>query len=207
MRVQDSTGATDRLSVLLIGWGTAALALQLVVIPVWLLPASTAWGWLLVPLALLTTPHWSLIHEAIHGTLLRSRWWNDHCGRSLAVGYGVPFALLKTGHLLHHRYSRTARERTEVYDPAVKTWTATLADRMDSPDTVSGIVLDRVGGRLLRKFRLDAAAVAPSMPLRCWRTAGTPGCSVPPSPPVPCSYPWPTTPTTTAPNWTRRWRR
>ncbi|GAA0927640.1 fatty acid desaturase family protein [Virgisporangium aurantiacum] len=179
------------MSALLIGCGAVALLLQLAVVPLWLLPAGSAWGWLLVPLALLSTPHWSLIHEAIHGTLLRDRRWNDRCGRPLAVGYGVPFALLKTGHLLHHRYSRTARERTEVYDPAATTWAATapgyyvrlfgglylaevatvvlavaprafwqrLARRMESPDSVTGILLDRVGGRLLRQFRVDAAAV------------------------------------------------
>jgi fatty acid desaturase len=96
--------------------GTALL--QLLVIPVWLLPQSAAWGWLLVPIALATLPLWSIIHESIHGTLLRDRPWNDRWGRVLAVYYGSPFVLLKAGHLLHHRYSRTPRERTEVFDPA-----------------------------------------------------------------------------------------
>lgn len=90
---------------------------QLVLLPVVLLPADPAWAWLLVPLALLTTPLWSVLHEAIHGGLLPDRRWNDRCGRLLAVSYGAPFVLLKTGHLMHHRYSRTRRERTEIYDP------------------------------------------------------------------------------------------
>lgn len=100
----------------------AGLCLQLAVLPLWLLPADPAWGWLLVPIALLTTPFWSLIHEAIHGTLLRERKWNDRLGRILAIGYGAPFIVLKTGHLLHHRYSRTRRQRTEIYDPARSSW-------------------------------------------------------------------------------------
>ena len=185
------TRQADRVSVLLVGFAAAALILQLFVLPLWLLPVDVAWGWLLVPLALLTTPLWSVIHESVHGTLLRDRAWNDRCGRVLAVGYGAPFALLKTGHLLHHRFSRTVRERTEVYDPATTTWRAVapgyfarlfgglylaevasiglavapraawqrLARRLEAPDTVAGILLDRVSGRPLRQFRADAAAV------------------------------------------------
>ena len=98
------------------------LAGQLFVLPLALLPRAAAWGWLLVPAALGTTPLWSLTHEAIHGSLVRDRGWNDRLGRALAIGYGAPFALLKAGHLLHHRFSRTPRERTEVFDPAVSSW-------------------------------------------------------------------------------------
>ena len=39
---------------------------QFVLLPLWLLPLAPAWGWTLLPLALLTNPFWSLIHEAIH---------------------------------------------------------------------------------------------------------------------------------------------
>ncbi|MFF7019603.1 fatty acid desaturase [Streptomyces klenkii] len=95
---------------------------QLVALPLWLLPADPAWGWVLVPLALTATPLWSLVHEGIHGTLLADRPWNDRCGRALAVLHGAPFVVLKTGHLLHHRYNRTPRERTEVYDARTTTW-------------------------------------------------------------------------------------
>ncbi|MFC4127728.1 fatty acid desaturase [Nocardia rhizosphaerae] len=96
-------------------------ATQLFLVPLVLLPLHPALGWILVPLALTTTPFWSLIHEAIHGALLRDRTRNDRAGRLLAVCYGSPFAMLKAGHLLHHRYSRT-RERAEIYDPAHTTW-------------------------------------------------------------------------------------
>lgn len=102
----------------LVALALGLLATQLFVLPLWLLPRDAAWGWLLVPLALANTPLWSLTHESIHGSLLHDRDWNDRLGRALAVGYGAPFALLKAGHLLHHRFSRTPRERTEVFDPA-----------------------------------------------------------------------------------------
>lgn len=95
--------------------------LQLFALPLLLLPRDPAWGWALLPLALLTTTFWSVIHEAVHGNLHHRRSLNDGYGRVLAVLYGSPFALLKAGHLLHHRYSRT-RERAEVYDPATSSW-------------------------------------------------------------------------------------
>ncbi|WP_159925251.1 MULTISPECIES: fatty acid desaturase [Nocardia] len=95
--------------------------LQLFALPLLLLPRDPAWGWALLPSALLTTTFWSLIHEAVHGNLHHRRSLNDRYGRVLAVLYGSPFALLKAGHLLHHRYSRT-RERAEVYDPATSSW-------------------------------------------------------------------------------------
>ncbi|WP_412745947.1 fatty acid desaturase [Krasilnikovia sp. MM14-A1004] len=116
-------GSTVASSVL-VAVAAAVTCGQLFVLPLWLLPRTTAWGWLLVPFALFTTPLWSLLHEAIHGSLLRDRTWNDRYGRALAVCYGAPFPLLKAGHLLHHRFSRTPRERTEVYDPARTSWGA-----------------------------------------------------------------------------------
>jgi fatty acid desaturase len=114
-------GATTT-SVPLVALALGLLALHLFVLPLWLLPRDAAWGWLLVPLALTNPPLWSLTHESIHGSLLRDRDFNDRLGRALAIGYGAPFALLKAGHLLHHRFSRTPRERTEVYDPAATSW-------------------------------------------------------------------------------------
>ncbi|GIJ45988.1 hypothetical protein Val02_28740 [Virgisporangium aliadipatigenens] len=99
------------------------LVLQLLFVPLLLLVRGAWWGLVLVPVAATTMPLWSLVHEAIHGTLSADRRWNDRCGRALAVGYGAPFVLLKGGHLLHHRYSRTRKERTEVFDPTRTTRT------------------------------------------------------------------------------------
>jgi fatty acid desaturase len=100
-----------------------------------------------VPIALTTVPLWSLIHEGIHGTLLHHRGWNDRLARILAVGYGGPFTLLKAGHLLHHRYSRTQRERTEVYDPQRTTWLA--AARAYYPRLLGGLYLAELASVLL----------------------------------------------------------
>ncbi|MFD4351123.1 fatty acid desaturase family protein [Nocardia sp. NPDC058518] len=166
-------------------------ATQLFVIPLVLLPRNPAWGWALVPLTLTITPFWSLIHESIHGSLLKSRPRNDRMGRILAVVYGSPFAMLKAGHLLHHRYSRV-RERSEIYDPARTSWRAAaplfylklfgglyllevvalllapmperairaLGRWADAPDSVGGLVLERVAQPVvLGKFRTDAAAI------------------------------------------------
>lgn len=89
--------------------------LQLAILPGWLLDENLAWGWLLLFSTLLTNTWWSLIHEAIHGSLLISRTANRVAGRIQAILYGCPFHVLRWGHLLHHAYSRTERERSEVY--------------------------------------------------------------------------------------------
>lgn len=178
-------------SAVLVAAALAGVCLQLVVMPLWLLPADPAWGWLLLAMAALTTPYWSLVHEAIHGSLHRDRVCNDRLGRLLAIGYGAPFSLLKTGHLLHHRYSRTRRDRTEIYDSATTRWTTMapgyyfrlvgglyfaevgsvllvaaprrlwsyLARRLDTPDTVAGLILDGINRRHLHQFRVDGTAV------------------------------------------------
>jgi fatty acid desaturase len=94
----------------------AVSVLLLFVMPAWLLSASAWWGLALVPVALTTNTMWSLIHEAIHGHLFAHRRSNDGVGRLLCVLYGAPLRALRVAHLLHHRYSRTRRDRTEVYD-------------------------------------------------------------------------------------------
>lgn len=86
------------------------------------LHSDRAWALMLVPLVLATNTLWSLIHEAIHGLLFTQRRSNDWSGRLLAIVFGAPFRVLRVGHLLHHRYSRSPRERTEVYEPATTRW-------------------------------------------------------------------------------------
>ncbi len=139
----------------LVAVALGSLVVGLFVIPLVLLPRAAAWGWLLVPLSLTSTPLWSLLHECIHGSLLRDRAANDACGRALAIGYGAPFALLKAGHLLHHRYSRTPRERTEVYDPATTSW------RAQAP----AYYLRLVGGLYLAEV---ASVLLAAAPRRAW---------------------------------------
>jgi fatty acid desaturase len=110
--------SATRLNAALAGMLIAASLLLLFAVPAWLLPANPWWGLLLAPVALATNTLWSLIHEAIHGHLFARRTLNDAAGRLLCVLYGAPFRALRVAHLLHHRYSRTRRDRTEVYDRA-----------------------------------------------------------------------------------------
>ncbi|MGQ4618808.1 fatty acid desaturase [Nocardia sp. R7R-8] len=128
---------------------------QLFVLPLLLIPRDRAWGWVLLPMALLTTTLWSVIHEAVHGNLHHLRSRNDRYGRVLAVLYGSPFALLKAGHLLHHRYNRT-RERAEVYDPASTSWAK----------VAPGYYLRLFGGLYLLEVAAIALAALPAAAVR-----------------------------------------
>jgi fatty acid desaturase len=94
---------------------SALSLLQLIVLPLWLLPLDPAWGWLLLLPVLCSNSGWALIHEAIHGVLFGSRSANRLAGRAQAILFGAAFDLLRWGHLLHHALSRTRRERSEVY--------------------------------------------------------------------------------------------
>ncbi len=90
---------------------------QLFALPTWLLPQNPAWGWWLLFPTVLTTSWWAFIHESIHGCLFSNRHLNRMAGRINAILFGSPYDLLRWGHLLHHAYSRTERERPEVYMP------------------------------------------------------------------------------------------
>jgi fatty acid desaturase len=111
----------------LAGGAIALLAAALFLVPL-AVHAHPAWGLALVPITLASNTCWSLLHEAIHGLLLADRRANDAVGRALAVVFAAPFGPLRIGHLLHHRYSRSPRERTEVFDPTRKSrWRAAAA--------------------------------------------------------------------------------
>jgi len=99
----------------------AANLYQFFILPLWLLPRDRAWAWTLLPLALLTNPFWSLIHEAIHDLLHPNRTVNALAARSLAVFFGAPFRILRLSHLLHHKLNRMPVEGTEYYDAAKST--------------------------------------------------------------------------------------
>lgn len=92
---------------------------QLFVLPLVLLPLDARWGLTLVPLIALNNPLWALIHEAIHGLFHPDGRVNRLAGRWLAICHGAPFAVLRTGHLLHHRFNRSAVERQEMYDAEI----------------------------------------------------------------------------------------
>ena len=84
-----------------------------------LVHGDTRFGWLLLPVALLTNFFWSLHHEAIHGSLHPDRRINLLAGRFMAILLGSSFHVLRFAHLMHHRFNRNPRDRPDVYDPAV----------------------------------------------------------------------------------------
>jgi fatty acid desaturase len=90
--------------------------LQFFVLPLWLLPRDSRWGWLLLPTVLLSNPFWSLIHEAIHDLFHANKSVNGVVGRTLAILFGSPFRILRLSHLLHHKLNRMPSEGTEYYD-------------------------------------------------------------------------------------------
>ena len=98
--------------------------------------------------AALSTPlFWALVHEAIHGGLWPERRVNRALGRLLAVIFGAPFMVLRAGHLMHHRRNRSRLDRTEVYDPAVKSWWQHAA--VYYPRLLGGLYLVEVASGLL----------------------------------------------------------
>jgi fatty acid desaturase len=101
----------------------AANLYQFVLLPLLLLPSGSAWAWTLLPLALLTNPFWSLIHESIHDLLHPNRNVNAFFGRLLSILFGSPFRILRLSHLVHHKLNRTPVEGTEYYDRATSTKT------------------------------------------------------------------------------------
>jgi fatty acid desaturase len=92
--------------------------LQLFILPLYCLPKSMWWSLVLIPIAAMNNPFWSLIHEAIHELLDSSRRVNLAVGRLLAVFFGSPFHILRLTHLSHHKFNRSPLERgTEMYNP------------------------------------------------------------------------------------------
>jgi fatty acid desaturase len=90
---------------------------QFLILPLWLLPLDASWAWTLLPLAFLSNPYWSLIHEAIHDLFYPAPRINMLFGRAAAVLFGAPFRILRLSHLLHHKLNRTPAEATELFDP------------------------------------------------------------------------------------------
>ena len=86
-------------------------------LPLILRSESLLWAWTLVPAVLLTTTFWSLLHEAFHGNLLPNPRANAFVGRALAVQLGASFRVLRFGHLMHHRFNRTALDSPDLASP------------------------------------------------------------------------------------------
>jgi hypothetical protein len=115
------TGVPDAINCALALFYLGVNLLEFFLLPLFLLPRDPRWGWLLLPLALLTNPFWSLIHEAIHDLLHSAKSVNLVIGRMLAVMFGSPFRILRLSHLLHHKLNRMPVEGTEYYDRGKRT--------------------------------------------------------------------------------------
>lgn len=123
----------------------------LVLLPWFLLPMSAFWGLLLAPIALLTNGFWALHHEAIHGGFHPNPRANAAAGRVMAVLLGSSFAVLRFGHLMHHRYNRNPLDRPDVFDPAKR---SRLAAR-------PGFLLNLICGPYLIEIAVPLACCLP----------------------------------------------
>lgn len=139
----------------------ALAASQLFMLLLPLTGAHPAWALLA---ALFTNSFWALVHEAIHGHLFATRHASERGGRLLAILYGAPFPLLRSGHLLHHAFSRTRRERTEVYDERATTrlsaaprYYAQILGGLYLSEVLAGLLLALLPARAIRALaaRLD----------------------------------------------------
>lgn len=84
----------------------AALSLQLFVMPLALAAHPYMMSVIVIVLALLNTPFWSLIHEAVHRNFHANKEINEGAGRFMSVLFGAGFGILRFGHLMHHQYNR-----------------------------------------------------------------------------------------------------
>jgi fatty acid desaturase len=96
----------------------AAVGFSLFILPLWPMADDSRFGWLLVPVLALTSTHWALLHEAIHGLFHPRPAVNRVAGRVLALAGGSSFRVLRFGHLMHHRFNRHRLDRPDCFDPA-----------------------------------------------------------------------------------------
>ncbi len=104
----------QHLNYIIIAALTAVNLFQFLAVPLWLLPQNTWWAMLLLPLGLSNVTLWSMIHEAIHKNLHPDTQYNDSLGRFLSIQFGTAFAIVRYGHMMHHRYNRDWEN--EYYD-------------------------------------------------------------------------------------------
>lgn len=120
-----------RLNSVLTATAFATSAIQLIIVPIALMPESgLEAGFLAAAITVLlslTTPfNRALLHEAIHGRMVRRRDWNVWLGRALAICSGISFDAIRLGHMTHHRFPRHALDRVDVIEPGMNRITATV---------------------------------------------------------------------------------
>ncbi|WP_052810990.1 fatty acid desaturase family protein [Pandoraea vervacti] len=67
-----------------------------------------------LPVLLLTPMHWGLIHESIHGQLRLKPRANERTGRALSLWLGLPYEIMRFGHLMHHRFTRQPYDQPDI---------------------------------------------------------------------------------------------
>jgi fatty acid desaturase len=92
-------------------------AAALIAVPLFVLPHSLPAALAVLGVVGLVTPfHAALLHEAIHGKLLKGEPANRLAGRALAICFGIAFEVVRYGHLAHHRFNRHALDRPDVLE-------------------------------------------------------------------------------------------
>jgi fatty acid desaturase len=144
-----------RTNILLTAAALAIAAIQLVIVPLLLMPESGLGADLLaVAIAVLlslTTPFVrALLHEAIHSRLASGRGWNTFLGRALAVTSGISFDANRLGHMTHHRFPRHAMDRADIIEPGANRVTTTIK-----------FYLGLTGGLYIREILVSLLMLAP----------------------------------------------
>ena len=112
------TQTNTALTVLLI----AMHALVLIAMPS-LMTLSPWYALTMLPLLLISSLHWGLIHEGIHKNLLPDSADNERTSRLLGILMGTSFHVLRFGHLMHHKLNRDWHsERVAQRDLGARTY-------------------------------------------------------------------------------------
>ena len=106
-----------KLNLALVGVAAFLHLLQLILLPLCLVPHNALWLLLLVPCALSSNFLWYLAHEGFHQNLHPVPRLNATLGHVLAVAFGAPFHVLRFGHLMHHRFNGAPVDRPDLFDP------------------------------------------------------------------------------------------
>ena len=82
-------------------------------------------GWAVaaaVAFAFVNMTPFSLLHEAVHKTFSRNRFWNECFGVLAAATFPTSFVMQRVAHLGHHRRNRTDADLHDYYLPHEKKW-------------------------------------------------------------------------------------
>ena len=101
-----------------------ATLFQLLVLPLVLPTSPWIIAAIIIALAPLNTPFWSLIHEGVHRNMHPNRTANEAWSRIMSIVFGASFHVLRFGHLMHHQYNRDWE--SEIYSPPQKKWAVTI---------------------------------------------------------------------------------